>query len=505
MKEALREAGVPTAASTAADTAARGLRLRRRRGLPADPQAAQPAPGRSDTTRVDNRGRAGGGARRASAARASTSIAVEEFVEGHEGFYDTLSIDGRRRPRLRLALLPQRAGGDAHPVDLAAVRLDEPGRLGRRSTASCARWATGSTRRSASAPAPRTWSGSSGRRACSFSEIGCRPPGVGAWDLYSAGNDLDLYREWAQRDRARQVADARRRGGYASGIVALRPDRDGQISGYSGVDEIQARHGEWVHRRAPAEPGTPTQPVEAGYMANAYVRMRHPDYDALRGDARRRRPHRARPRRREPLVPACDHPARAATAAHGPTRWCATSTADARWPRSPPAGRSASPTTPSCDALLGGRARQPRPARPLARRPRRATRSTPPPSSTHARCSTSSGSSTWSSSIGARRDVRARPAQRRPARGHRGARWPTPRRSSASSTTATSRRVRAAHRGLRAACRRRGAAGRSPSTAPRCARCWSRRPALVVAGGHVGVLLRVLQLFDVSAPSRRLS
>ena len=30
-------------------------------------------------------------------------------------------------------------------------------------------------------------------------------------------------------------------------------------------------------------PGTPTQGVEAGYMANAYVRMRHPDYDVLRG------------------------------------------------------------------------------------------------------------------------------------------------------------------------------------------------------------------------------
>ena len=25
-----------------------------------------------------------------------------------------------------------------------------------------------------------------------------------------------------------------------------------------------------------------TQPVEAGYMANAWVRMRHPDYDQLR-------------------------------------------------------------------------------------------------------------------------------------------------------------------------------------------------------------------------------
>jgi len=28
--------------------------------------------------------------------------------------------------------------------------------------------------------------------------------------------------------------------------------------------------------------GTPTQPVEAGYMANSYVRLRHPDYDVLR-------------------------------------------------------------------------------------------------------------------------------------------------------------------------------------------------------------------------------
>ena len=30
-------------------------------------------------------------------------------------------------------------------------------------------------------------------------------------------------------------------------------------------------------------PGTPTQPVAAGYMANAYVRMRHPDFDTLHG------------------------------------------------------------------------------------------------------------------------------------------------------------------------------------------------------------------------------
>ena len=36
-----------------------------------------------------------------------------------------------------------------------------------------------------------------GPKGLKFSEIGCRPPGVGAWDLYCAANDLDLYREWA--------------------------------------------------------------------------------------------------------------------------------------------------------------------------------------------------------------------------------------------------------------------------------------------------------------------
>src|SRR2546430_16748958 len=63
-----------------------------------------------------------------------------------------------------------------------------------------------------------------GPKGLRFSEIGCRPPGVGAWDLYSAGNDMDLYRAWA---------DAIVHGGIgalpsprdASGIVALRPSR----------------------------------------------------------------------------------------------------------------------------------------------------------------------------------------------------------------------------------------------------------------------------------------
>jgi hypothetical protein len=66
-------------------------------------------------------------------------------------------------------------------------------------------------------------------------------------------------------------------------MIALRPERDGSITGYDGVDELNQRHRDWVIDAHLPPPGTPTQPVEAGYMANAWVRMRHPDYDTLRG------------------------------------------------------------------------------------------------------------------------------------------------------------------------------------------------------------------------------
>jgi hypothetical protein len=91
-----------------------------------------------------------------------------------------------------------------------------------------------------------------------------------------------VYREWANALVHGHVA-ARPSRQYATGIVALRPEQDGQISGYSGLDEVQGRSGAWVIDSYLPPPGTPTQPVEAGYMANAYVRMRHPDYDVLRG------------------------------------------------------------------------------------------------------------------------------------------------------------------------------------------------------------------------------
>jgi len=95
------------------------------------------------------------------------------------------------------------------------------------------------------------------------------------------GNDIDIYKEWANAVVHGGVEGPLSRR-LSAGIVALRPDQDGNISHYEGVDEIQRRYGEFIIDAHLPNPGTPTQPVEAGYMANAWVRMAHPDYDTLR-------------------------------------------------------------------------------------------------------------------------------------------------------------------------------------------------------------------------------
>ena len=120
-----------------------------------------------------------------------------------------------------------------------------------------------------------------GPKGLVFSEIGCRPPGVLVWDLYNVANDIDLYLEWAKAV-VRGTTDGRCSRRFAVGMIALRPDKDGQISGHEGVDEMFKKHGEWIIDSHFPSAGTATQQVNAGYMANAWVRLKHPDFDQLR-------------------------------------------------------------------------------------------------------------------------------------------------------------------------------------------------------------------------------
>ena len=69
--------------------------------------------------------------------------------------------------------------------------------------------------------------------------------------------------------------------GYSAGLINLRPDRDGHITGYEGMEVLEQLSDLVIDCHLPPA-GHPTQPVEAGYMANAWVRVKHPDYDRLR-------------------------------------------------------------------------------------------------------------------------------------------------------------------------------------------------------------------------------
>ena len=278
MKEALRAAGVPCARSTGAASGAEVRAFAAEVGFPLiiKPPTGAGASGAHRVGSIDELDEAIARTH----ADQGVPVAVEEFVEGHEGFYDTITIDGRvvhdfathYYPNVLEAMRtrwisPQlvttnRIDGVPAYEEVRALGQKVVEALGIGTSATHMEWF-------------------SGPKGLLFSEIGCRPPGVRCWDLYGAANEFDIYREWAMaivHEKPAQTLSRR----FASGMIALRPDRDGQIAGYDGVDVIQQKYGEWIIDAHLPPPGTPTQPVEAGYMANAWVRMRHPDYDELR-------------------------------------------------------------------------------------------------------------------------------------------------------------------------------------------------------------------------------
>ena len=279
MKDVLREAGIATAQSLGAKTADEAREFAKRVGYPLILKPRGGA-GASGTCKADNDGELEQ-AIEASGLAHGQSVAVEEFVEGHEGFYDTLTVNGQIRHDFVTHYFPNVLEAMRtrwiSPQFVVTNRIDtvedyaQVREMGKRVIE-----AIGID----TAPTHMEWF--FGPQGLKFSEIGCRPPGVRVWDLYSAGNGIDLYREWAQLlVHGRTEARASRR--FAAGMIALRPDRDGRISGYEGVEEVRREYGGCIIDACFPPPGTATQSEQAGYMANAWMRLRDPDLDTLRG------------------------------------------------------------------------------------------------------------------------------------------------------------------------------------------------------------------------------
>ena len=278
MKDALREAGVPCAQSTGAASAGEGREFAAEVGYPLilKPRDAAGAAGtyRADDDESLERAMEECGLDK------GAPTAIEEFIEGHEAFYDTLSVEGQvvhefishYYPGVLEAMRTRWIS----PQIVTTNRVDAPdyeevramGKkvidvLGIGTSATHMEWFYGP-------------------KGLKFSEIGCRPPGVRVWDLYGVANDFDTYEEWAKlivNGESDRTASRR----YSAGMIALRPDNDGEIIGYEGWDEIQRRYGDAIIDAHMPPPGSATQGVEGGYMANAWVRVRHTDFDGCKG------------------------------------------------------------------------------------------------------------------------------------------------------------------------------------------------------------------------------
>ena len=200
-------------------------------------------------------------------------------MEGHEGFYDTLTVDGavvhefvshyyptvlqamRERWISPQVIATNRVEADGYDP-LRALGRTVNSELGFRTTPTHMEW----------------FHGPAGLR---FSEIGARPPIASHWDVYGEANGIDLYAEWA-RAIAYGTTEERPSRRYAAGLINLRPTCDGHIVGYEGVERMQLRYGPGIFKLRLPPIGSPTEPIGSGYLANAYVYVRHPDYDGLR-------------------------------------------------------------------------------------------------------------------------------------------------------------------------------------------------------------------------------
>lgn len=206
-------------------------------------------------------------------------VAIEEFIEGHEGFFDSLCDEAGVRhefaahyypgcleatqqrwisPQIAVTNRIEQSGYD----ELRAMNRRVIAALGLRHAATHMEWFFGP-------------------KGLKFSEIGARPAGEKIWDMYGVANEFDVYREWALTilGRPGQQRPSRR---YAAGSIQIRPDRDGKIVGHRGLDEARRRCGEWIYEQSVPAPGTPTKGLERGWLVNTWFRLRHPDYDELR-------------------------------------------------------------------------------------------------------------------------------------------------------------------------------------------------------------------------------
>jgi biotin carboxylase len=111
-----------------------------------------------------------------------------------------------------------------------------------------------------------------------FGEIGCRPGGAHLVDQMNYTCDIDLFREWARAVcfGTFQAPTTRK---YNVAIIFKRAKGHGRITRIDGLREFMQRHGEHVVEQRLLPVGTHRRDWKKTLVSDGFLILRHPDWD----------------------------------------------------------------------------------------------------------------------------------------------------------------------------------------------------------------------------------
>ncbi len=202
-------------------------------------------------------------------------VSVEEFVEGEEYTFDTITIDGRiayyniawYRPRPLIA----RSNEWISPQVIALRNVDQPELSGGvamgKAVIEALGFPTGFTH--------MEWYRKPDGEVV-FGEIGARPPGAHQVDQMKYACDFDVFREWGRAVALGEFgADLKRR--YNVANIYKRARGIGRIRSIEGWDEFKRRFGEHVVWNTLLEPGRRRRDWRQTLVSDGFIMLRHPE------------------------------------------------------------------------------------------------------------------------------------------------------------------------------------------------------------------------------------
>jgi hypothetical protein len=281
MKDTLREAGIPCAHHCLATSVDEALAF-------ADaylPLVVKPPAGAGaiDTFRVDERAQLEQWLASVSPGAPSPGrpVLLEEFVQGEEFSFDSVTVDGREVFHSISSYSPTPLEVMSTPwiqwTVLFPRHIDGPEFAPIRDAGPAALKALGMVTGISHMEWFRRADGS-----IAISEVGARPPGAQITSLLSYAHGHDFYRAWAALNAYGSFDPPPRQ--YAAGAAYLRGQGTGQVSHLEGVDKIHRELGSLVVEARLPSIG---QSKSSSYEGEGYVILRHPETEVVADGLRR--------------------------------------------------------------------------------------------------------------------------------------------------------------------------------------------------------------------------